>query len=146
MGYCMNQRGSDILITTEQQKKAFKPVRKKLLDEVDEKGGGGSWKGGKKVESCYSWVNMSEIKRAKSLIDILNAFRWTPEIDDKGDIINVNFEGEKLGDDKILFDAIAPYVESGSYIEMIGEDDSLWRWIFKNKKCTEIGATITFEE
>lgn len=141
MGYCMNQNDCCIKITAEQQKKAFKPVQKKLLSSVKTVGGG--W-GGR--ERTYSWVDTDEIKNAKTLIDILHAFRWNPEIDDKGDIISLLFGGEKLGDDKFFFDVIAPYVEEGGFIEMVGEDNCIWRWIFKKEKCKEVAATITFED
>ena len=61
-------------------------------------------------------------------------------------MIGETFVGENYGDDKLLFDAIAPYVENDSYIQMHGEDGDLWRWIFKDEKFKQVSAKITFEE
>ena len=142
----MSQIGCDIKITKAQQKKGFKPVQEKLLKDVDAKGGGGTWSGGKKTESNYAWVDNDEIKNAKNLGDICKAFRWEPEYDKNGDIVSLNFCGEKYGDEDCLFEAIAPYIKNGSFIEVIGEDDCRWRWIFKKGKVKQVHATITYEE
>ena len=32
----------------------------------------------------------------------------------------------------MLFEAIAPFVEPGSYVTMLGEDQLLWQWFFDN--------------
>ena len=56
----------------------------------------------------------------------------------------IYFDGEKLGDDAILFEAIAPYVKKGSFIEMNGEDGCIWQWQFNGKTCIEKAATVSF--
>ena len=65
-------------------------------------------------------------------------------VDVKDEMNSIYFEGEKYGDDDLIFNAIAPYVEDGSYIQMNGEDGAIWRWVFENGKCVEKQATITF--
>src|SRR5690606_21320852 len=60
----------------------------------------------------------------------LDAWRWVPEREATGDIVGLRFRGERLGDDRVLFEAIAPFVEPGSFIEMVGEDGAIWRWTF----------------
>jgi hypothetical protein len=62
---------------------------------------------------------------------ILDACRWGEvHFASNGDIDDIRFQGEKLGDEKELFFFLAPFVEHGSYIEMVGEDDTRWRWVF----------------
>ena len=36
-----------------------------------------------------------------------------------------------------MFNCIATFVEDGSYIEMVGEDGDLWRWVFTNNNNCE---------
>ena len=76
----------------------------------------------------------------------LEDFCFIPETDGKGNITDLDFTGEKLWDHDEMFKEIAPYVEDGSYIEMHGEDGSMWRWVFKNGVCHEIDPVITWPE
>jgi hypothetical protein len=94
----------------------------------------------------FSWVDRDFATRCDNFHDIMDEWRWEPEYDDDGNVDNIEFTGEKIGDDKVLFDAIAPFVESGSYIEMLGEDGTRWKWKFDGKTCTELTATESFED
>jgi hypothetical protein len=60
--------------------------------------------------------------------------------------VRIHFEGEKIGQEDLLFEAIAPWVRDGSYIEMSGEDDAMWRWFFHAGECHEVTPTIIWEE
>jgi len=42
------------------------------------------------------------------------------------------FLGEKIGDEEVLWRAIAPFVVSGGRIDMYGEDDNRWRYVFQD--------------
>jgi hypothetical protein len=87
----------------------------------------------------FSWVNDdSEFLDAGNLEEAMDVFRWTPETDSDGNIINVSFEGEKIGSDAIFFAAIAPFVKDGSFIKMGGEDSAVWKWVFDNGKVKDI--------
>lgn len=61
------------------------------------------------------------------------------------DIVGVYLESEKLGDEFKFFQAIAPYVEVGSYIELQGEDGCRWRWVFDGNICVEQTAKIVWD-
>ena len=77
----------------------------------------------------------------------LENYGYEAEVDDDGSIIGVDFIAHKLAhDEDTMFQAIAPYVKDGSYIEMGGEDGDLWRWIFKDGTCKEIHAIITWPD
>ena len=43
----------------------------------------------------------------------------------------LDFIGEKLGDDEIVFKILAPFMNDG-YIEMLREDGDKWRWVFES--------------
>jgi hypothetical protein len=101
------------------------------MTKVNELGNSGSSRG----EVWFAFVDTKPVVEAYTLLDALDEWRYHVVIDKYGNINNIEFTGEKLGQDKLLFDVIAPFVRDGSYITMIGEDGFKWKWIFKNKQC-----------
>ena len=140
MGYCMNQQDMSFRIRKENHILALAAVQD--LYYAKDKQSGGSSKG----DRWFSWVNMTELKEANNLVDAIKAWRWQPQLDASGDIDAIYFEGEKLGDDAVLFNVLAPFVEAGSFIELRGEDGRLWRWAFKGGTMQEKMGKVVFEE
>jgi len=144
MGYYINQREAMFRI----KKENFDAALKAVVELADEKHrsrmNGGSWKCGKRTSWNYAWVNMEELKNAKTLEDAMNCWGWEVYTEDE-DIVDICFVSEKLGQEEVLFDAIAPFVEDGSYIEMGGEDGGIWRWQFNKGICVENEANISFD-
>ena len=98
-----------------------------------------------KDEGSLDWVNLEEVLDAKDIFEVMAKCRWTVGAStEKGDVDYIDFDGEKLGDDLILFETIAPFVEKDSYIQMTGEDNSMWRWVFDGNACTESYADIVW--
>jgi len=144
MGYFVTQSKTHFNVSAANIPAMIQAIRT-LAHNTDDMSGA-RYNNGVKTSSHYSWVNMS-FADLDSVKDIFNCWRWSVEIDEQsGDITDICFEKEKLGDDFILFKAIAPYVKDGSYIEMIGEDNELWRWSFKDGTCREISPKITWDE
>lgn len=77
------------------------------------------------------WVH-EDFHKKENIKDTLEAWRWAAEFDEEGNIVDIFFSGEKLGDDEILFQQIEKFVESGSFITMSGEDSSDWKWVFEH--------------
>ena len=94
----------------------------------------------------YAWVSTDEFLNAKTLKDAMAAWRYDIEEDDLGNVIGIEFTGEKLGDELIMFKAIAPYVQDGSYLEMQGEDGESWRWLFRFNDVKEISPKVSWDE
>jgi hypothetical protein len=92
----------------------------------------------------FAWVSDREVQEATSLKEAFKAWNWDAEVDRAG-IVCIHDDCEKIGDEAQLFQAIAPYVESGCYIEMSGEDGALWRWQFEDGKFFENNATLDWE-
>jgi hypothetical protein len=134
MGYCMDQRSSFFHIAKANEDAALQAIKALAGTETIEDGSG----------RHFSRVDTGRFLAATTLDDALLAWRWETYRDGDGVIGNIGFRGEKYGDDTVLFTAIAPFVEPGSYIEMNGEDGALWRWIFKNGTVDEVSATITW--
>lgn len=142
MGYCMYQSDSVFNISASNIKDVIKTIHALASDK--NKMFGGRWTPGVgKSESWYSWVNMDFVN-TNDIKEIFNCWRWDVTTDDDGNITDIYFDGGKLGDDVVLFETIAPYVNDGSYIQMRGEDEHIWRWCFNNGKLEEKSPTITW--
>jgi hypothetical protein len=129
MGYCVEQKESVFQMKAENKPKALEAI--KAIDGIE------TWK----------YCDLSFLKD-NTLEEALNTLCWdtTNYLDDEGNITDIYYEGEKL-DDYILpiFNAIAPFVEADSFIEMMGEDGTIWRWVFNGKTCEEKYPKITWE-
>lgn len=136
MGYYMNQQScTNFLIKSENFDKALAAVKglagKGTFPSVD--------------GNHYAWVTDSRYVNAKTLEEAIEAWRWSLELDEKGDAVNLSFEGEKLGDDETLFKTIAPFVDSGE-LEMSGEDGAIWKWVFKRGQLFEFSGRVVYDE
>jgi hypothetical protein len=130
MGYSMQLVQSKFCIKKENKDKALEAIRALASDPTKMSGYG--YSGGQQTRH-FSWVTTDEFYLAKTLEVALVAWRWKAQTDDATqDVVDLEFHGEKLGDDSYLWDAIAPFVESGSYLQMAGEDGNSWRWCFKD--------------
>ena len=68
------------------------------------------------------------------------------QLDQDGNITELEFIGEKLGNDFKMFQSIAAYVQDGSYIWMIGEDGFQWRWVLRAGICKEVKAKVEWPD
>lgn len=91
-------------------------------------------------EKCphFSWVDTKTVLDSMSIVEALENILYVPQLDQNGDICNVEFIGQKYGDEDIFFKALAPYVETGSYLCFIGEDGDTLKWIFNDGSVTRL--------
>lgn len=136
MGYCIELRNSSFKIKSENKENTLKAI----------KGLAGQETIGDSSGRHFSWVNTPDFFFAKTLEEAMKAWRWAIYSNPDGDIDEISFCGQKLGDDEILFSAMAPFVENDSFLEMHGEDGSMWRWVFKDGKLEEKTATVSWED
>lgn len=134
MGYCIEQTESKFKILAKNIPSVVAEI-KKLNDKPGYIGG----------FKDYSWVTRTD-PSVNDISILMDDWRWCVDIDSNGDIDDITFGGEKLGDDVLFLNTIAPFVESESYITMSGEDNYLWRWIFKDGKMKEITPKVTWHE
>ncbi len=132
MGYCMDQRDSRFRVRKENLPHVLGALKALAMRAPAQ-----SW-------GHFSWVDTATIQRASSVQEHLKEWRWQPKFDESGDLASLSFNGEKLGSDKDLFDAMAPFVERGSFIQMQGEDGEMWRWYFDGRQCLEQTPTVSF--
>jgi len=97
----------------------------------------------KAMQGKFSWVP-HDFQKFTDFPLIIGAWMWDIELDSEGNVIEIQFEGESLGDEDALFGAFAPFVKAGSYIDMVGEDGERWRWAFDGTKCENKAAKISY--
>lgn len=136
MGYCIHQVDSFIKIKRDKFKEALAAIKALAGKETIEDSGG----------SHFSWVDDDFATKYDDLHDMMEEWRYELEYDDEGNVDGIQFTGEKIGDDLILFNAIAPFVEAGNYITMMGEDGAKWKWAFDGTTCKEQDSTVVFED
>lgn len=130
MGYYMNQREANFTIKKEYVDKAWQALKDLFI----------------KRDTSLSWIDNQDVLDSKSFEEIMSVCRWNIEINEQGDYDSIYFNGEKYGgDEEVVLEAIAPYVENGSYIQMQGEEGEQWRWIFDDGKVIEKYATLIWE-
>ena len=129
MGYCISQQDSQFFMREENREPAFKA----LMEMV------------KSVGFKFNWPILEELKAAKNLTGAMWEFLW--DINSHGNVDIIDFGGEKMCEGlTYAFEAIAPFVESGSYIEMTGEDGERWKYVFENGEFREESATFVYTE
>ena len=126
MGYYIRLTGSDFRIKSENKDKALQALRE-LMSYEHELGNGGTPSG-----RHFSWLNNAQPLRWRTLEDALEDWRFSPINDSDGNIIGLQFTGEKLGQENYLFWAISSWVEDGSYIQITGEYGGTWRLVFED--------------
>lgn len=92
--------------------------------------------------AACKWFNM---KNARSLENAVCQFGWNLEFDDDDNVNGIEHILVCAGDEERLFSAIAPYVKPGSYIQMTGEDGTMWRWAFDGVRCIIQKPTIVWQ-
>ncbi len=96
-------------------------------------------------DNSFEWIDFKFVEgqrhylfeEATSLEEALELWHWRPEVDEAGNIVNLTFTGRCDGDYDILFKQIAPWIEPGSFIEMVYEEGQHSRYFFHNGKMTE---------
>jgi hypothetical protein len=99
---------------------------------------------GDEIVSQFAFITHEEILNAADLEEALQHCRWNPEFDEEGNIIDIDFNGQKMGNEDIFFQVIAPFVEASSYIIMVNDQREIWRWRFDGQRCHKESGEITF--
>ena len=135
MGYCIEMRSANFLIRKENEDAALDAVKKLGNGSNDDRAHGGGM--GRK---WFSWMNNANPNDWDTLKDAMKAWRYPIKKDESGNWGKISFDGEKIGQEDLLFNTLAPFVEPGSVITMEGEDGSVWHWEFDGKTCKEVAV------
>lgn len=100
MGILLEQTKTSIRITKVKQGTALQALQALIAD----------------MEDPY-WIEPEIIAGSTTLKEALDECRWFAEVCPlSGDIISLNFGGQKLGEEYEIFKALAPFIEDGSYL------------------------------
>ena len=145
MGYCVDW-DVNIKIPKKNINEALAAINVLMLPEnVAINGRGGSWSGSKKNESWYSWVDTPPDNKYDNISYAFEGWGFNGLYDKEGNYVIDSCNNEKLGQEELLLNAIAPFVDLSSYVACHGEDDAHWRWVFNNGKMVEQRGTITYK-
>lgn len=126
MGYSANLTETDFVIKYENIVQAFNAAKMFLMN----------------YDKDINYVEKEDIESAQNIEDLFEVFGFEIEINLFADLSNIDFVWEKLGEEIILLNLIAPYVEEGSYLQWNGEDGSTWRHVFKDGKVEVVEPKI----
>lgn len=135
MGYRMTQEDASFRIAKSKRRAALAAIQRLRGNETVKDDSG----------PHFSWVD-NRFYTIRSLDKMLEEWGWLIQVDEAGDVVDIEFTRSKIGDEQILFTAIAPYVDAGSFIEMVGEDGARWRWTFNGDTCEEVYAETVWSE
>lgn len=152
MGYFVQTTKTNFIIKNNKLKKAYKALCK--LNSRDDLKSGGNWgvnldakpQGSTSVSNnpnkWFSWMDWNYDETCKSAEEIFSDLGFYTEITDEGDLF-IGMFSNKCGDEGTFLQAVAPFVEDGSYIEWQGEDGSMWKNTFNNGKMETQHATFS---
>lgn len=143
MGYLIYQLGTNFFLPEHHREAALKSLQSLCMEDKRLLLGGGS-RPPKRAPKNYPFVDGSVVLGVSSLEAALREWRWTPIMDDEGNIEDIEFLGQKLGNEDELFNTIAPFVRAGSYIVVAGEEGEVWRWRFDGERCHREAGRIEF--
>lgn len=103
---------ANVFIASSDTKSAFEAVKSALLDEHTRRGG---------IENRLSWINKNDLDATDSFIQLMEECRWEPTFDELGNVIKLKFTGQKIGEEQLIFELLAPFVKDGSVIEYVSD-------------------------
>lgn len=92
----------------------------------------------------FSWLPADYHRRFNGFVELMKDYGLEPYLNDGGDIIGFSYQN-KIGNEDILFSAIAPFIRNNSYIEWHGEDNIQWRWVFVDGKMYVANPKVTWK-
>ena len=148
MGYYVETRESTAYVPMDKVALAC-DLGLKLMGQVNEKGRGGSFGGGKKIEVWFSWVDTASAisKLEKRTPEGLAEFfaEWSfDDADVQEDGVHLNWYNSKTGQEEEMLTALAPAL-TGELIWQ-GEEGEIWRQKFEQGTVKEQAASIIFPD
>lgn len=139
MGYYVRTIDSKIFL----DKKHFDDVYKKLcqLNDYDELKRGGSFGSNEDSNSndrynrskWFSWMDYNYPETCKDMHEVLTQVGFNCEYDDDGNLVMLDYDENKTGNEDYFLCCLAGFIEDGSYLIFKGEeDDDYYRFTFQD--------------
>ena len=133
MGYLATLKQSKFFIKAENKEKAFQHLKSALRPKTV-------------IGISQDGQMTTSTADSKTLEEFLDIWSYGASVDEEGNIDDIEFNSDKPGDSEELFEALAPFVKHGSFIEWEGEDGWIWRWKFVEGKLQEETATLVWKD
>jgi hypothetical protein len=143
MGYYVNTTDCRILVKRENADKALLALVK-FNDENDEKKNGGSFGPDGAKEKWFSWMP-KDFREFDTFGKFLSSLGFSYFENEEMDYVLTGYS-DKAGQEDLLLEAIASFIEDGSFAEWSGEDGERWRWDFKGGKMTIRNGVVTWSD
>ena len=93
----------------------------------------------------FSWMEPNYPETLKTFPEILTALGFDVSYDEVGNIDGLSYNN-KIGNEDLFLQAIAPFVRNGSYINWMGEDHTMWQNSFDGEKMTTKTGRVVFDD
>lgn len=155
MGYYVSTMGVDFTIKKDNLNDAYNALC--ALNTRDELKMGGIWTSTPcpKPESStsvannpmknFSWMPWNYDELCNDTQSILNEIGFKTDIDNEGNLNILYFPESKSGAEDHFLEAIAPFVEDGSYIKWQGEEGEMWRSEFENGEMRTLYGKVVWK-
>lgn len=90
----------------------------------------------------FSWMPWNYDETCATVAEVFQEVDFDVRTEPNGDVIIGDYS-TKTGNESEFLDAIAPYVEPGTY-DWVGEDGSRWRDVYSDGKRNELTGTIVY--
>lgn len=131
MGYYITLLGADFAIPeTEEVLQILKDANTKY-DAIKR---GGSFGGGKKEQSWFSWMDADYDKKVNSVADVfaMLGFEFSEVTIDGQKYVQLEGYDNKAGQEDLFLSLVAPFVRPDSFMIWRGEDGNEWRYGVEN--------------
>ena len=92
----------------------------------------------------YSWIRQ-RYSRTGDIRQMLREWRYETEYDVNSNIVITEFTGEKIGDDDLLWRALAPCLKNWSFITLDMEGEH-YKWEFDNGQMRKYIGGIVYDQ
>jgi len=140
MGYYVSGSG-DVRIAKEKLEAAYEALMN-LNDVPSEAKNGGSFSGGGRTASWFSWMpeDLRTIPDAKAVFDRLG---FDTKYEDDGGLLVMSYDN-KTGQEGVFFAAVAPFITAESEFYWTGEDGIQYKWEFRDGKMIWLDGQVIY--
>lgn len=143
MGFYVETVSVDVTIPAAKLPEALQVLKDLDKPENNHLKGGGSWSGGVQTGWHYSWMNGDWAETAKSCSEIFQKLGFTDTYENENGL-ELGYYDSKTGNEDVFLNAVAPFVDAGSYVEWRGEDGSVWKNVFDGQKMKTLSGRIVY--
>jgi len=83
-----------------------------------------------------------DAQNTEAVVKIFTDAGYETDFDAQGNIVGCNTDGSGIVDEDTIYEALAPYMRDGSFLELCNEMGDTWRWVFIGGKHMRMNAVV----